>query len=165
MSATHRFTFGREVRPVPTLGEGRRPVFVLGVYQSAVHARWADPDGKKWRALAVAMSRNLSGRAMMRSNGFVKSLRMSRPRLAVSNPQAPSTTAAVGGSLTRCTSASSAPAAPTEMPAGSPTSIRRISLMRASWPASEAATTGGWRGGVVPPANVPARKGPFRTLP
>src|SRR5207244_2622962 len=30
-----------------------RKVFVLGVYPSAVHARWHDPDGNMWPALAI----------------------------------------------------------------------------------------------------------------
>jgi uracil-DNA glycosylase len=49
------FPFGQPVRAV--VQENRKPkrVFVLGVYASAVHARWIGPDGKEVvRALAVA---------------------------------------------------------------------------------------------------------------
>ncbi len=49
------FPFGQPVRRV--VQQNRRPkkVFILGVYASAVHARWVSPDGKdKVKALAMA---------------------------------------------------------------------------------------------------------------
>lgn len=52
---SHIFPFGSPLRKVRQ--EDRRPkrVFVLGVYASAVHARWLDPDGReRVKALAVA---------------------------------------------------------------------------------------------------------------
>jgi hypothetical protein len=55
MLPDHRFPFGGPLRLV--VQQDRRPklVFVLGVYASAVHARWIGPDGKDCvRALAVA---------------------------------------------------------------------------------------------------------------
>jgi len=55
MSTAGVFPFGQ---PVETLVQGDRSpkkVFVLGVYASAVHARWIGPDGRNLvRALAVA---------------------------------------------------------------------------------------------------------------
>ena len=53
-SALGAFPFGSPVRAL--VQEDRRPkrVFVLGVYASAVHARWVGPDGKELvKALAV----------------------------------------------------------------------------------------------------------------
>lgn len=41
----YRFPFGRPVEPVAPTADGPRRVFVLGVYPSAVHARWVHPDG------------------------------------------------------------------------------------------------------------------------
>jgi uracil-DNA glycosylase len=55
MDATGTFPFGQPLLPV--LQEDRTPkkVFVLGVYASAVHARWIGPDGKiVVNAMAVA---------------------------------------------------------------------------------------------------------------
>jgi uracil-DNA glycosylase len=49
------FPFGQPVRRVVQQDRQPKKVFVLGVYASAVHARWVGPDGKdKIRALAVA---------------------------------------------------------------------------------------------------------------
>ncbi len=55
MSISGTFPFGQPLLPV--LQEDRRPkkVFVLGVYASAMHARWVGPDGKVVvNAMAVA---------------------------------------------------------------------------------------------------------------
>ncbi len=53
-SATGTFPFGEPLRPVVQLDRGPKDVLVLGVYSSAVHARWIGPDGKtRVRALAV----------------------------------------------------------------------------------------------------------------
>lgn len=50
-----RFPFGEEVRTVVQADRSPKRVFVLGVYASAVHARWVGPDGKqRVKALAVA---------------------------------------------------------------------------------------------------------------
>jgi len=50
------FPFGSPLRPVVQLQQpSRAAAFVLGVYASAVHARWIGPDGRtKVKALAVA---------------------------------------------------------------------------------------------------------------
>ena len=49
------FPFGAPLHPVVQLDRGPKDVFVLGVYSSAVHARWIGPDGRtRIRALAVA---------------------------------------------------------------------------------------------------------------
>lgn len=53
----HAFTFpfGMPVVPVRQRDTGPKPIFVLGVYASAVHARWVANDGKTIiNALAVA---------------------------------------------------------------------------------------------------------------
>ena len=50
-----RFPFGEKVRKVAQEDRTPKEVFVLGVYASAVHARWVDADGKTVvKALAVA---------------------------------------------------------------------------------------------------------------
>ena len=49
------FPFGQPVKEVVQTDRTKKTVFVLGVYSSAVHARWIGPDGKKLvNALAVA---------------------------------------------------------------------------------------------------------------
>ena len=49
------FPFGQPVRCVTQADRGPKRVFVLGVYASAVHARWCDTRGKQIvRALGVA---------------------------------------------------------------------------------------------------------------
>ena len=49
------FPFGQPVQRVVQADRRAKRVFVLGVYASAVHARWCDRDGKQLvRALAVA---------------------------------------------------------------------------------------------------------------
>lgn len=49
------FPFGGPLRKVQQLDRTPKRVFVLGVYASAVHARWIAPDGSdRIRALAVA---------------------------------------------------------------------------------------------------------------
>lgn len=52
----HRiFPFGEQVRIVAQADRSPKSVFVLGVYASAVHARWVDPAGSvRVHALAVA---------------------------------------------------------------------------------------------------------------
>ncbi|MBO7144795.1 MAG: hypothetical protein J6W13_08205 [Salinivirgaceae bacterium] len=42
----YHFPFGQEVRPVVQQDRTPKKVFVLGVYASAVHARWKNKDGK-----------------------------------------------------------------------------------------------------------------------
>ena len=50
-----QFPFGEPVRPVLQQDRGAKSVFILGVYASAVHARWVGADGRtKVTALAVA---------------------------------------------------------------------------------------------------------------
>jgi hypothetical protein len=50
-----RFPFGSPIQPVTWRHLGPRPVLIIGVYPSAVHARWLDGDGRtRIRALAVA---------------------------------------------------------------------------------------------------------------
>lgn len=52
---TYRFPFGERVRAVRQADRSPKQAFVLGVYASAVHARWLDPAGRqRVRALAVA---------------------------------------------------------------------------------------------------------------
>jgi uracil-DNA glycosylase len=49
------FPFGQPVRPLTQLDRVPKEIFVLGVYASAVHARWIGPDGTELaKALAVA---------------------------------------------------------------------------------------------------------------
>ena len=49
------FPFGQPLRTVQQEDRTPKRVFVLGVYASAVHARWIGPDGKDVvKALAVA---------------------------------------------------------------------------------------------------------------
>lgn len=49
------YPFGEEVKRVVQKGKSRRKYFVLGVYASAVHAKWIGPDNKiKVKAFAVA---------------------------------------------------------------------------------------------------------------
>lgn len=49
------FPFGSELKKVEQKDKTSKNVFVLGVYASAVHAKWVGPDGKrKVTALAVA---------------------------------------------------------------------------------------------------------------
>ncbi len=49
------FPFGQELKKVEQVDKSPKKVFVLGVYASAVHARWIGVDGKQLvRALAVA---------------------------------------------------------------------------------------------------------------
>ena len=51
----YHFPFGQEVRPVVQQDRTPKKVFVLGVYASAVHARWKGRDGREiCKALAVA---------------------------------------------------------------------------------------------------------------
>jgi hypothetical protein len=49
------FPFGQSLKKVQQVDRTKKKAFVLGVYASAVHARWIDKDGKqKVSALAVA---------------------------------------------------------------------------------------------------------------
>ena len=49
------FPFGQPVKPVYQTDRSPKRVFVLGVYASAVHAKWIDSEGRqKVQALAVA---------------------------------------------------------------------------------------------------------------
>ncbi len=51
----YRFPFGEPVLTVEQQDRSPKKAFVLGVYASAVHARWLNPDGtERVRALAVA---------------------------------------------------------------------------------------------------------------
>lgn len=53
--ALESFPFGMPVEPLIQRDRGRKRVFVLGVYASAVHARWVGDDGRTMvTALAVA---------------------------------------------------------------------------------------------------------------
>ena len=55
MSEKYYFPFGQELRTVEQKDKKPKQGFVLGVYASAVHARWIDKNGKqKVNALAVA---------------------------------------------------------------------------------------------------------------
>jgi uracil-DNA glycosylase len=55
MTAAALFPFGEPLCTVGQVDRGPKRVFVLGVYASAVHARWIGPDGKDVvQALAVA---------------------------------------------------------------------------------------------------------------
>ena len=55
MTNTYYFPFGQELKKVEQKDRNPKKVFVLGVYASAVHARWVDKAGKqKVSALAVA---------------------------------------------------------------------------------------------------------------
>ncbi len=55
MSSLGTYPFGASLRRVVQEDRSPKRVFVLGVYASAVHARWLGPDGKQLvRALAVA---------------------------------------------------------------------------------------------------------------
>ncbi|HPQ40027.1 MAG TPA: hypothetical protein PLV45_06595 [bacterium] len=49
------FPFGQPIRPVVQTDRSRKRVFILGVYASAVHARWIGPGGRQLiAALGVA---------------------------------------------------------------------------------------------------------------
>ena len=49
------FPFGQPIQSVTQADRGPKRVFVLGVYASAVHARWCDPGGaQRVQALGVA---------------------------------------------------------------------------------------------------------------
>jgi len=55
MKEKYNFPFGQPLKKVEQKDKGPKKVFVLGVYASAVHARWVDKKGKsKVSALAVA---------------------------------------------------------------------------------------------------------------
>lgn len=55
MSAQYNFPFGQELKNVIQTDTTPKDVFVLGVYASAVHAKWVDTNGKTLiKALAVA---------------------------------------------------------------------------------------------------------------
>lgn len=55
MTGEYTFAFGQPVRNLVQHDRSPKAVFVLGVYASAVHARWVGPDGRtKVAALAVA---------------------------------------------------------------------------------------------------------------
>ncbi len=55
MCSYFTYPFGQKVMPVEQKSRTPKKVFVLGVYASAVHAKWLDPDGKlNVQALAVA---------------------------------------------------------------------------------------------------------------
>ena len=55
MSENYYFPFGQELKKVEQKDRSRKKSIVLGVYASAVHARWIDKKGKqKVSALAVA---------------------------------------------------------------------------------------------------------------
>lgn len=51
----HQFPFGRPLLKVQQVPHANARVFVLGVYSSAVHARWLGPDGKQ-RVMALAVA-------------------------------------------------------------------------------------------------------------
>ena len=51
----YRFPFGSPLHPVQQTDRTPKPLFILGVYASAVHARWLDTKGRTLvQALAVA---------------------------------------------------------------------------------------------------------------
>lgn len=55
MTEKYYFPFGQELKKVEQKDKTRKKAFILGVYASAVHARWIDKNGKqKVLALAVA---------------------------------------------------------------------------------------------------------------
>ena len=55
MNITGSYPFGAPLRPLVQQDRSPKKVFVLGVYASAVHAKWLDADGRLLvRALAVA---------------------------------------------------------------------------------------------------------------
>src|SRR5688500_15578136 len=54
-AAQPRFPFGQPLQRVEQTDRTPKEVFILGVYASAVHAKWVGPDGNVVvRALAVA---------------------------------------------------------------------------------------------------------------
>jgi hypothetical protein len=55
VKAQERFPFGQPLKTLVQTDRTRKRLFVLGVYASAVHARWLDPEGREVvKALAVA---------------------------------------------------------------------------------------------------------------
>jgi hypothetical protein len=55
VEVVERFPFGAPIQPVTWQQAGPKPVLIIGVYPSAVHARWVDGDGRtRIRAVAVA---------------------------------------------------------------------------------------------------------------
>jgi hypothetical protein len=53
VSSQYRYPFGRPVCPFEHSQRGRRPVFVLGAYPSALHVEWLAPNGEYVNALPV----------------------------------------------------------------------------------------------------------------
>lgn len=54
-SQTHKFPFGQVLKEVVQTDTSSKEIFILGVYASAVHAKWIDPNGRiVIKALAVA---------------------------------------------------------------------------------------------------------------
>jgi hypothetical protein len=51
----HTFPFGQPIRPVEQRDKSPKDIFVLGVYASAVHARWVGDDGRQ-RIQAVGVA-------------------------------------------------------------------------------------------------------------
>lgn len=75
----YTFPFGQKVKPVLQQDRAPKKVFILGVYASAVHARWVGEDGKtKIMALAVASEPYIfwRGNGVERIVGFVISIRI-----------------------------------------------------------------------------------------
>jgi hypothetical protein len=54
ISQEYRFPFGEPVRSLTQIDRSPKPVFVLGVYASAVHAKWLCDGATVCQALAVA---------------------------------------------------------------------------------------------------------------
>jgi hypothetical protein len=54
-SGPYYFPFGQQLKKVQQTNRSTKKAFVLGVYASAVHAKWIDADGKEEiKALAIA---------------------------------------------------------------------------------------------------------------
>src|ERR1035437_9397079 len=52
----YNFPFGQPVRDLIQQDRSPKPFFVLGVYASAVHARWVGSDGKTTKVAALAVA-------------------------------------------------------------------------------------------------------------
>jgi hypothetical protein len=58
----HTFPFGQQLHPVVQTDSTPKKAFVLGVYASAVHARWPDDSGKQ-KVAAFGDSADTYGRS------------------------------------------------------------------------------------------------------
>ncbi len=72
MTEQYYFPFGQELKKVEQIEKASKDAFVLGVYASAVHAKWLDKNDKqKVSALAVASEPEILWRGNDTPNRYV----------------------------------------------------------------------------------------------